>query len=371
MEDRPGSLLCKQSANMSEFSRGEDLSYTNVQNGDITEEDHMPDQLSPEARETRPNDVRMEGTTYQIIRKKLNGFRLLCGAVVNHEQVQLVMVLMIAINALMMGIGTFDFVTENKSVDSAFERVDWVFLVIFTIELALQLIYHGLKLFLDGWLIFDFAIILVSWSFSSLQIIRAFRIFRSLRLVTRITVMRNLVLAVFSVMPKLAAICLLLGLISYIFAVMMTQLFKDLFDQGVTDQDYFGRLDNTFFTLFQMMTLDGWGDIARQVIKVYPWAWVPFITFVSVSGFVIVNLIIAVICDAVSSLHKDVKSKLNGTFDEDEGYSLGTPQANIREQCECIEGQVDELQRVQEHTMHTLEYLIRNLQARNNERSQE
>ena len=200
------------------------------------------------------------------IMEKIQDFRELCGAIVNDEKVQLFIVFLIAVNAVMMGVGTFEFVTENPEIDSAFEVVDQVFLIIFTIELAFQIAYLGFRLFLDGWLVFDFIIIVVSWSFSSVQIIRAFRIFRALRLVTRIEVMKNLVLAVFSVMPRMAAIGLLLLLIFYIFAVMFTQLFKDLYHEGKTSDDYFSRLDATFFTLFQIMTLDSWADIAREVI---------------------------------------------------------------------------------------------------------
>ena len=191
-------------------------------------------------------------------------------------------------------------------------------------------------------------------------------IFRALRLVTRVRVMKNLVLAVFSVMPRMLAICLLLFLIFYIFAVMFTQLFKDLWAEGLTEFDYFSRLDNTFFTLFQIMTLDNWGDIARQVIDVYKWAWVPFIVFVTISGFIVVNLIIAVICDAVSTLNDDTKKKIHGTYDdEDENDSEETTSVYVREQLEALEDQVDELQRLQEQTIMTLKSLTRQLESRN------
>ena len=110
---------------------------------------------------------------------------------------QLFIVTLIAINALMMGIATFDFVRENPDVSSVFETVDLVFLIIFTVELGLQFVYYGWRLLLDGWLLFDLIVIITSWSFSSVQIIRAFRIFRALRLITRVKVMKNLVLGKF------------------------------------------------------------------------------------------------------------------------------------------------------------------------------
>jgi Ion transport protein len=272
--------------------------------------------------------------------------RFFCGAVVNHESVQLFIVCLIFINALMMGAATFDFVDSTPSVAEGFEIVDLVFLIIFTAELILQFIFHGLKLFLDGWLIFDLIVIVTSWSFASLQIVRAFRIFRTLRLVTRVKVMKNLVLAVFSVLPRMSAIGLLLLLIFYIFAVMMTQFFRDLYAEGKTDYDYFSSLHVTLFTLFQMMTLDNWASISRQVVDVVAWAWIPLVAFVITSGFIVVNLIIAVICDAVSSLNDDVKAKILGTFEEEHVHLA--PEDNVSVQLETLERKINELSTSQE-----------------------
>jgi Ion transport protein len=286
-------------------------------------------------------------------------FRRSCGFVVNEERVQLFLVFCIFINAIMMGVGTFGFVSSDKSIQSFFDRVDLGFLILFSIELGLQLIFLGFQFFMDGWMIFDFIVILMSWSLSSIQVVRAFRIFRALRLATRVSLMKNLVAAVLSVMPRMGAIALLLMLIFYIFAVMMTQMFKNLYEDGVTDEDYFSRLDRTLFTLFQMMTLDDWAGIARQVIDYYFWAWIPILAFVTISGFIIVNLIVAVMCEAVSSLQEDVKAKIHGKYEE--GGSHATHDLKIQEYLEALEDQVDELTRLQDQMLQTLKELTQQL----------
>ena len=127
-------------------------------------------------------------------------FRAGCGKMVNNCRVQNFIVICIAINAIMMGIGTYKFVKENPLAYDTFWIADLVFLIIFTIELLLQFIYHGPKMLLDGWLLFDLIVVIPSWVgvaeieyFDSIQILRAFRIFRALRLVTRIKVMRDLI----------------------------------------------------------------------------------------------------------------------------------------------------------------------------------
>jgi voltage-gated sodium channel len=53
------------------------------------------------------------------------------------------------------------------------------------------------------------------------------------------------------------------------------------------------------YTLFQVMTGDGWSDsVARPIMEVFPYAWIFFIIFILISTFVILNLFIAVIVDA-------------------------------------------------------------------------
>jgi hypothetical protein len=141
---------------------------------------------------------RSERNYYREFVDLVNQLRFNCGMLVNNTNVQLGIVLMISINAIMMGIGTYAFVKKDEKLNNIFESIDLGFLIIFTAELFLQFVYHGWRLLLDGWLVFDTIIILTSWSFSSVQVIRAFRIFRALRLVTRIKIMKNLILGAFA-----------------------------------------------------------------------------------------------------------------------------------------------------------------------------
>jgi len=80
---------------------------------------------------------------------------------VNNKNVQFFVVMLISINAIMMGIGTYDFVLRDPQLVSAFDTADVVFLVIFTVELFLQFLSHGWRLLLDGWVVFDLVIIWV------------------------------------------------------------------------------------------------------------------------------------------------------------------------------------------------------------------
>lgn len=127
------------------------------------------------------------------------------------------------------------------------------------------------------------------------------------------------------------------------------------------------------------MTLDSWSDIARQVMEVYSWAWLPFISFVIITGFVVVNLIIAVICDAIAALREDEKAKLHGTYEGSENDGSGesseaeedmddssdpvVQEVIMREHLNALEDQVEELSRMQEDSLMALAQLTAQMQA--------
>ena len=94
----------------------------------------------------------------------------------------------------------------------------------------------------------------------------------------------------------------------------------------------------------------------------------PNLFFVTISGFIVVNLIIAVICDAVSSLEHGTKAKIHGSFEDDDydddSNSQRAPELDLREQLGVLEEQVDELSRIQEQMLHKLTTLTRQLQKR-------
>jgi hypothetical protein len=269
--------------------------------------------------------------------------RMKVGSLVNNDKVQLFIIVAILMNALMMGVATFDFVEENEDIDHVFTQVDQTFLIIFTIEASMQLFYLGLSLFSDSWLIFDLAIVVLSWSFESLQIVRAFRIFRAFRLITRVKPLRDLVLAIGAVLPRMYAIAALLLLVFYIFSVLFTELFSDL----ELERDYFGTLDKSLFTCMEMMTLE-WGEVCRTVMLTHKWAWAPLLAFIAITGFIVFNLIVAVVCDAVAVTEKTTRQM--------DGYEEDNTEIKIieaQERIDLLQSHINDMLKTQEqvHTM--------------------
>lgn len=285
------------------------------------------------------------------VRNKLAHYRYKVGQLVDNDKFQLLVIFLIVVNAALMGVQALDFVHYNDELGVKFNKVDLGFLWIFTVELCLQFFAKGFYIFLDGWLFFDFAVVVFSWvselsEGAELQVLRAFRIFRALRLITRIKVMRDLVEGLISTLPHMSAIFFLLSIFIYIFGVMFTTMYSDIDEefQHLEVSGYFQRLDKSIFTLFQLLTMDGWVDITREMMIIDKYAYIPFVIYVIIAGFIFFNLIIAVLCDAIAE-----------QSEEEERVE------RLRKSTE-LQRLIDELKMAQEKTLHTIEYLLELLQ---------
>ena len=114
--------------------------------------------------------------------------------------------------------------------------------------------------------------------------------------------LRNVVEAMLAALPGMGSIVLLMLLIFYVFAVMATKLYGDAMEEQ------FGTLGRSFFTLFQLMTLDDWANIVKPAMEHQPWAWVFFMPFIIVSTFVVLNLFIGVIVESIQTLRENQAS---------------------------------------------------------------
>jgi hypothetical protein len=187
--------------------------------------------------------------------RDISSYRRKAGEIIHDERFDAFILILIVINSALYGVATFPFVKQNPERVSDFEKVDLAILIVFTIESSMNLFYEGKRFVRDGWLIFDLIIVTISWIATEVKSLEVFRIFRAFRLLTKVQFLRNVVVALFSVVPAIAAITVLLLLIFYIFSVMCTQLFKNLYADGYTTADYFGSLDLTLFSLFQIMCM--------------------------------------------------------------------------------------------------------------------
>ena len=201
----------------------------------------------------------------------------------------------IVINALGLGLETSPAVMARFGVVVTW--LDAIALGIFVVELAMKLFAYRLAFFRNGWNVFDLVIVGVALVPASQQfsVLRALRILRALRLVSVVPSMRKVIVGLFSAIPSIGTVIVMLLLLFYISAVMATKLFGGAFPE------WFGNLGASLYSLFQIMTLESWSmGIVRPVMEVYPYAWAFFVPFILLTSFIVLNLFIGVIVNAMA-----------------------------------------------------------------------
>merc|ERR1719379_1559359 len=209
----------------------------------------------------------------------------------------------------------------------AWWTVNLVVWMVFVMEVCLKIYVYGThKYFANGWNVFDFVItvscgieILASWyaglrdsqmyrRWSSnvprdfIEIGRLFRLLRLARLFRQINVLMK------SFLRSIQAL-LWIGLLAfmwfYLCACICTVFLghHHFLDAAGNDdiaeiRERFSMVSFSLFSLFEIMTLEGWTDYARPLLHTPYWPWVLFfLFFIFVASFFFLNLITAVVVD--------------------------------------------------------------------------
>ena len=165
----------------------------------------------------------------------------------------------------------------------------------FCAEIGIKLYAFRRGFFRNGWNVFDFLVIGISiiGMASSITAFRALRVLRTLRLVKRVPSMRIVIESFMRAIPGIGSVLTVMLLVIFVFALIGQNLYASV------APELFGTIHQSAFTLFTVMTLEGWPDVSRVVMDEVPIAWVYFISFIAINSFTVLNLMIAVIIDAM------------------------------------------------------------------------
>lgn len=228
--------------------------------------------------------------------KKQAAWQLKIENFVAHHWIQTGIVVLIIINALLLGMETSESIMDLYGPE--LHLLDHAILGIFICEIALLMLARGLNFFKDPWCVFDFVVIAIALipASEALAVLRSLRVLRVLRLINKVQSMRKVVKGLLGSLASLGSVMGLMLIVFYVSAVISTNLFAKEFP------DWFGNLGASFFTLFQIMTLESWSEgIARPVMEKFPYSWVFFLSFIMIATFTVINLFIAAIVDSFSS----------------------------------------------------------------------
>ncbi|MDB4043609.1 ion transporter [Gammaproteobacteria bacterium] len=208
-----------------------------------------------------------------------------------------IVIAVIVASALYAGVSSYDISPEYTVYLDLFNYGITIF---FVIEIIIRMISERslAKFFSDGWNIFDFLIVTISLvpisNVESVFVARLLRVIRVLRIITVVPAFRHILDSLVKTIPRVGFIALLMFIFMYVWGAIGTMFF------GVVDPENWGNIGLALITLVQVATYDDWAAIMGNVLKVYPYAWIFFVSFIIINAVILLNMVIGVIVDVMT-----------------------------------------------------------------------
>ncbi|EDW57606.2 uncharacterized protein Dvir_GJ18055 [Drosophila virilis] len=290
-----------------------------------------------------------------------NPIRALCIRIVEWKPFEFLILLTIFANCIALAVYTPYPGSDSNVTNQTLEKVEYIFLVIFTAECVMKILAYGFVLhngayLRNGWNLLDFTIVVIgaiSTALSHLmkdafdvKALRAFRVLRPLRLVSGVPSLQVVLNSILKAMVPLFHIALLVIFVIIIYAIIGLELFsgklhKTCRDEvtgeyeddvrpcgvgyacpegmkcygnwpgpnyGITNFDNFGL---AMLTVFQCVTLEGWTDVLYYIQDAMgsEWQWMYFISMVILGAFFVMNLILGVLSGEFSKERNKAKNR--------------------------------------------------------------
>uniref|UniRef100_A0A7N6AQ33 Sodium channel protein n=1 Tax=Anabas testudineus TaxID=64144 RepID=A0A7N6AQ33_ANATE len=241
--------------------------------------------------------------------------------------------MLICLNMVTMMVETDD---QSNETENVLYWVNFIFIVVFTMEFLLKLFALRHYYFTNGWNIFDVVVVILSIvgmfladliekyfvSPTLFRVIRLARIGRILRLIKGAKGIRTLLFALMMSLPALFNIGLLLFLVMFIFSIFgMSNFGYVKHGAGIDDLYNFETFGNSMIILFMITTSAGWDGLLLPILN-YPPDCDPnlenpgtsvkgdcgnpsvgiffFVMYIIISFLIVVNMYIAIILENFS-----------------------------------------------------------------------
>ncbi|KAL5273022.1 hypothetical protein ACFFRR_000036 [Megaselia abdita] len=293
-----------------------------------------------------------------------NPLRKFCINIAEWKTFEYIILTTIMANCVALAVYTPFPASDSNTTNAALEKIENIFMVIFTSECIIKIIANGFLMhqgayLRNGWNILDFFIVVIgaiSAALSSVmpegfdvKALRAFRVLRPLRLVSGVPSLQVVLNSILKAMIPLFHIALLVLFVIIIYAIIGLELFSgklhktcrhnitgdymenpgpcgvgyqceppfQCFDRwegpnfGITNFDNFGL---SMLTVFQCITLEGWTDVLYYIQDSMgsTWQWIYFVSMVILGAFFVMNLILGVLSGEFSK--ERTKAKNRGDF---------------------------------------------------------
>jgi voltage-gated sodium channel len=241
------------------------------------------------------------------------------GSLVEARWFSLLVMAVILANAALLGVETYSGLAQRWQGPLAV--LESCFLALFAAEALLRMAAHADRpgdFLRNPWNVFDVAVVLFAVlpvTSDNATLLRLLRLFRVLRTARFLPQLRVIVTALGKCLPGTLSFVMVGALLLYVYAMVGWLCF------AASDPEHYGSLGRAVVTLFILMSLDGLGDAVHAGLLVSPWSLAYYGSYVLLSSFLLVNLLIGVV---INSLEQARESDLSESRSA-EGADGGRP----------------------------------------------
>jgi voltage-gated sodium channel len=266
-----------------------------------------------------------------------------CGRVVESSWFDPLMLSIIAVNAVTLGLETYDSI--DAAIGEWLHLANGVILGLFVVELLLRMAAfadHPRDFFRSGWNVFDFVVIGASFvpgvreNATLLRLVRLLRIVRAVRLLPDL---RVLTVAVGRSVPGVASLAAITLLLVYVYGMIGWVIFHD------HDPANFEDIGQSMVTMFVLLTLENLPVYIARGQELSNWTLLFYVSYVLVASFLIFNLFIGIVINSMEEaraieLHRAERELLNDdTADDEHAHAVV-----LEERLRALRAAVDELE---------------------------
>jgi voltage-gated sodium channel len=267
-----------------------------------------------------------------------------CRRIVESSWFDPLMLGVIAVNAVTLGLETYDSV--DAAIGAELHLANDVILGLFVVELLIRMGAHAERpaaFFRSGWNVFDFVVIAASFApglrenATLLRLVRLLRIVRAVRLLPDL---RVLTVAVGRSIPGVASLAAITLLLVYVYGMVGWVIFHD------HDPANFDDIGQSMVTMFVLLTLENLPVYIERGQELSDWTLLFYVSYVLVASFLIFNLFIGIVINSMEEaraieLHRAERELL----DDDEADHEQAHAVVLEERLRALRSAVDELER--------------------------
>jgi voltage-gated sodium channel len=220
-----------------------------------------------------------------------------CRRLVGNLVFETAIVIVIVLNAAMLGLETFDTVTTGY--DHMFDVLYNVILGIYVVELLIRFTAAGwdVREFVKNrWNVFDFIVIAASFVpglRATAMLLRLVRLARIVRIIRFLPDLHVVIGAIARSIPGVASLAAATALLIYIYGMLGWLLF------GNHDPEHYGNIGRAMLTMYVMLTLENLPENVDMGLQVSPWTVLFFISYSVILSFLVFNLFIGIVLNSM------------------------------------------------------------------------